>query len=131
MTTTKSIERISGAIEAVNDKGIKVNGTWLNFSTYHPISVGPSPGELVELEIEHSSRGGAWIRQLTLVDELVSPKSIPLPVDKVARQSVSSVDVRLKCIEIAGHVVGYLGQAREDVKSEHIFPLATKILAWV
>jgi hypothetical protein len=48
---------ITGTVEAVNERGVKVNGGWLNVSQYKPIAL-PMRGVLVAVEV----KDGRWIQ---------------------------------------------------------------------
>ena len=39
--------------------------------------------------------------------------------------------LRLRVLEIAAATIGQFAQAREEVRTEHILPLAERLLAWV
>jgi len=67
----KQLESVSGPVEAVNAKGIKVLGEWANVSLYHPINPMPTQGELVELQLERTDRG-CWINTCKIVGGQVS-----------------------------------------------------------
>jgi hypothetical protein len=57
----------------------------------------------------------------TVIDEL--PDRPAAPADPTA--------LRLHIIEIAAATVGQFAQTREEVRTEHIIPLAERLLAWV
>jgi hypothetical protein len=119
----KQLATISGPVEQVNAKstGIKLLGEWLNISQYHPINPMPTPGELVEVQIEQSERG-AWINSLKIVGG--APAS--------AAHTSRDVEIRRQvAIKTAAQLVGAFAQTHEDVKVEHVFPLADKILTWL
>jgi hypothetical protein len=44
-------EQIRGTVEQANEKGLKVNGRWLNWSQYSKVTVRPAEGDQVELEV--------------------------------------------------------------------------------
>jgi hypothetical protein len=123
MTTPKNLVTLSGAVEQVNAKGtgIKVLGEWLNISQYHPINPMPTAGELVEVQVESTDRG-AWINSLKILG--ASPAPVPsAPRDVEIRRQVA--------IKTAAQLVGAFAQTHEEVRVDHIFPLADKILAWL
>jgi hypothetical protein len=64
---TKQLVTPSGAVEQVNAKGtgIKVLGEWLNISQYHPIANMPTPGELVDVQVEQTDKG-VWINSVRI-----------------------------------------------------------------
>ena len=123
--SSKQLITLSGAVSSVNAKknGIKVVGSdeWLNVSQYHPITPMPTPGELVEVQVEQTDRG-AWISSLTIIGGALAP-SAPKSRDAEIR--------RMAAMKTAAQLVGAFAQTHEEVKVEHVFPLADKILAWL
>jgi hypothetical protein len=123
---SKQLVTLSGAVEQVNAKqtGIKVLGEWLNISQYHPINPMPTPGELVEVVVETTDRG-QWINSLKIVGAApASPASVSI--------DQRSTEIRRQvAIKTAAQLVGAFAQTHEEVKVEHVFPLADKILAWL
>jgi hypothetical protein len=118
----KQLETISGSVEAVNAKGIKVLGEWLNTSMYHPIATMPTPGELVEVQVERTDRG-QWINSLKILGAApAGPASAPGRDAEIRRQVA---------IKTAAQLVSAFAQMHEEVKVEHVFPLADRILGWL
>src|SRR3954471_10507985 len=58
-----STTTITAVVEAVNDKGLRVNGDWLNVSKFHAVAL-PMRGALVTLEVQ----GGRWIQRCDVLD---------------------------------------------------------------
>ena len=56
---------VRGEVEATNDKGVKVNGQWWNYSRYHAVPH-PYEDELVELTV---TEGSNWIEGLLVVED--------------------------------------------------------------
>jgi hypothetical protein len=124
--SAKQLVSLSGAVEQVNAKGtgIKLLGEWLNISQYHPITPMPTPGELVEVQVEQTDRG-AWINSLRIIGG--GPASGASP-------SSTSRDVEIRrqvAIKTAAQLVSAFAQTHEEVKVEYVFPLADRILAWL
>ena len=119
---SKQLVTISGAVEQVNGKGVKVLGEWLNLSQYHPITPLPTAGELVEVQVEQTNRG-AWINSLKILGGGAPGAA---PESDRARQIRRQV-----AMKAAAQLVGAFSQCHEEVKVEHVFPLAAKILAWL
>ncbi|HEX2186009.1 MAG TPA: hypothetical protein VHN78_10950, partial [Chloroflexota bacterium] len=44
------VESERGVVEATNEKGVKLNGRWLNYSQFHDVPH-PEPGDEIEVEI--------------------------------------------------------------------------------
>jgi hypothetical protein len=80
LTRAKQLETISGPVEQVNAKGtgIKLLGEWLNVSQYHPVATMPTPGGLVECQIERTDRG-AWISALKIIGGAPASSSSTTP----------------------------------------------------
>jgi hypothetical protein len=114
---SKQLVTISGAVEQVNGKGVKVLGEWLNVSQYHPITPMPTAGDLVEVQVEQTERG-AWIHSLKILGG-----AAPAAPDRQMRRQVA--------MKTAAQLVGAFSQCHEEVKVDHVFPLADKILAWL
>jgi hypothetical protein len=72
-------ESIRGTVEAVNDKGVKVDGEWYNFSKYDEVDI-PNEGDEVELEV-----AGKWIKNLTFIEERREKKNQNKTIDKDTR----------------------------------------------
>src|ERR1700740_1652954 len=58
MAKTKESTKVRGVIESVNDKGIKIDGEWYNFSKFNRVEI-PNVGDEVEIEVK-----GEWIKSL-------------------------------------------------------------------
>jgi len=109
-------DQVEGLVETRNDHGIKVGGEWRNVSKFHPIDL-PSPGARVRLDLD--SKG--FIRTLQMLDA-APPASSPNR-DREIR--------RMCAIKVAASVIGQFAQTREEVRTDHIFPLADRILDWL
>jgi hypothetical protein len=123
----KVVERVQGSVEQVNAKGtgIKLLGEWLNVSQYSPISVMPMPGELVDVQVERSECG-SWIKSLTIQGRSASSTFSGQPA-----ASRDRTGTRLAVLKAAASFLRLMGQAREEVRSDHLLVLADKWLAWV
>lgn len=51
-TSIAPLERVTGIVEAVNPKGVKINGEWVNFSRYAADIVPPMKGQAVTLTLD-------------------------------------------------------------------------------
>ncbi len=58
MAKAKESTKIKGVVEVVNEKGIKIDGEWYNFSKYNRVET-PSEGDEVEIEVREK-----WIKSL-------------------------------------------------------------------
>jgi hypothetical protein len=114
MTTSNGTadEPVEGTIEAINDRGIKVAGEWRNVSKFHPVDL-PDRGARVRILLD--TKG--FIRTLQVLDAAPSSTSTSSPNrDREIR--------RMCAIKVAASVIGQFAQTREEVRTEHIFPLA-------
>jgi hypothetical protein len=81
----------------------------------------PTQGELVEVQVEQTDRG-VWINSLKIIGGARAP-SAPTARDADIR--------RMAAMKTAAQLVAAFAQTHEEVKVEHMFPLADKILAWL
>ena len=118
---SKQLETINGTVEQVNAKqtGIKVAGEWLNLSMYHPVSVMPPPGELVEVQVERSDRG-AWINNLRIVGTTATVATSDR--DREIRRMSALRSAATFC---AGRSVS------NDVSSADVLKVAAAFLRWL
>jgi len=106
----KQLVTLSGAVELVNSKGtgIKVLGEWLNLSQFHPVAIMPTPGELLECQVERTDRG-AWITALKTIGAIPTSSSPTTPgFDQ---------NIRLAVLGAAANYLGRMTQCREEVRS--------------
>jgi hypothetical protein len=64
MNGNNGTETIEGSVQAVNQKGVKLNGSWYNRSQYGPETALPTKGERVALQVS----GGKWIKSWRPLD---------------------------------------------------------------
>lgn len=119
--STKQLETISGAVEQLNDKGIKLLGEWANFSMYHPVPR-PAVGQLVDVQIERSDRG-AWITSLRILEGTSAAASPSTNRDRVI--------TRLAVLKAAAIFAGHKATVIENVTSADVLKIADSWLAWV
>ena len=120
----KQLVTLSGAVEQVNAKGtgIKLLGEWLNLSQYHPIAVMPTPGEIVEVQVEQTDKR-VWINSLRIVGG-----STAAPASSSDRERAIA---RMSALRSAAIYCAHRSAVDESVKSDHIFVLAERMLAWL
>lgn len=109
---------VEGVVEAVNDKGLKIDGDWVNLSRFRPLDL-PEQGARVRAEVD--PRG-----YLCGIDVLDSGKS-----PAVSRSPRDETITRLAVLKAAANFLGLMGQSREEVKSDHVLILAERWLEWV
>jgi len=110
-------QQVEGTVQAVNAKGLKIGGAWVNVSQFNPVEL-PETGAHVRLEVD--SRG--YIKALEV---LGTPPSETPAVSRDERIT------RLAVLKAAANFLGHMSQVREEVRSDHVLMLADKWLAWV
>jgi hypothetical protein len=115
-------DQVEGLVESVNDRGIRVAGEWRNISKFHPVDL-PERGARVRLDLD----GKGFIRSLTLLDGAPSSTSSSSSASFSREREIR----RQVAIKTAAQLVGAFAQTHEEVRTDHIFPLADRILAWL
>ncbi|HYW86798.1 MAG TPA: hypothetical protein VFB50_03460 [Chloroflexota bacterium] len=110
-------EQVEGTVEATNAKGLKIAGAWVNVSQFRPVEL-PDVGAHVRVDVD--SKG--FIKALEVLDAHPHLSKTGGVDDRITRLAV---------LKAAANFVGLMGQSREDVRSEHVLPLADKWLAWI
>jgi hypothetical protein len=111
-------EDVEGVVEAVNAKGLKIGGAWVNISQFHPVDV-PETGAHVRLSVD--SKG--YIRELEVLDAAEKTPAVVSGRDERI--------TRLAVLKAAAEFVGLWGQTREEIKSDHVLLLCERWLKWV
>src|SRR5215472_4891966 len=104
---------VEGLVEAVNTKGLKIGGAWVNVSQFHPVAL-PDAGSRVRMKID--SKG--YIVEL----ENLSPGGESPAV--LSSEKRDERITRLAVLKAAAEFVGLWGQTRPEVKSDHVLALA-------
>ena len=115
MTTTngRALETIEGVADAVNDTGVRIDGSWYNRSKFKPIELPPA-GARIRLKVD--SKG--YIRDLEVLESATASVSQPNKDERITRLTV------LKAA--ASFAAG-----RDDIKSGDVLRIADSWLAWV
>jgi hypothetical protein len=99
---------ITAVIEATNERGVKINGNWHNYSSYASateIDRSVQAGDTAELELTNTG----WIRKLTVKARAAAQSNGQAaphsPSALGARQLDASQYTRLRAVEIAANVV--------------------------
>jgi hypothetical protein len=115
MTSNNGTEAIEGTVQAVNEKGVKVNGSWYNRSQYGPDGALPRKGEHVVLQVS----GGKWIKSWRPLDG-------PTAQTHNGTQRETTI-TRLACLKAAAEFAA----SRPDAKSADVLKIAEAWEAWV
>jgi hypothetical protein len=110
-------QQVEGTVEAVNTKGLKIGGAWVNVSQFHPVEL-PEAGAHVRLDVD--SKG--YIKTLEVLGERTRETAGLSRDDRITRLAV---------LKAAAEFVGRMGTNREEVRSDHVLPLADKWLEWL
>lgn len=108
---------VEGVVEARNERGLKLDGDWVNLSRFRPLEL-PAEGSRVRAEVD--PRG--YLCSIEVLN--------PAPETGTA-QSRDDRITRLAVLKAAASFVGQMAQMHEDARSEHVIPLAERWLAWV
>jgi hypothetical protein len=100
---------LEGAVEARNERGIKLEGEWRNVSKFRPVAL-PEVGRVVRAEVD--AKG--FITSIEHLDGAPAPGR---------DQRIS----RLTVLKAAAHFAA----ARSDIKSADVLRIADAWLAWV
>ena len=97
-------QTLTAVVEAVNERGVRVNGTWHNFSSYAAngdIDRTVQAGDTAELELTNTG----WIRKLTVKARAATQpngQAAPqAPSASGARQLDAAQYARLRALELA------------------------------
>lgn len=110
---------VEGIVEAANERGLKLDGEWVNLSKYRKLEL-PDAGARVRAEVDQ--RGYLCAIDVLESGSDKSPAVLSERDDRITRLAV---------LKAAAEFVGLWGQTREDVRSDHVLVLADKWLAWV
>lgn len=132
MTTSKTLELVTGLVERVNDKGtgIKVSGEWCNASQYvtPPIEI-PNAGQRVNLQVERTDRG-IWIQAVEVLDG-GQVHQLAVPQRRGGGNQRSPAELRdIRRLAVLKAAAGF-GASRQDMKSADVLKVAEAWLNWV
>jgi hypothetical protein len=126
-------QTLTGVIEAVNERGVRINGTWHNFSSYAAngaIDRTVQAGDTAELELTNTG----WIRKLSILQRAPAQQAEQAAQQgnsaAAARQLDAAQYMRLRAVEIAASVVV---QYSEDLEAymHNLNALANWITAYI
>jgi hypothetical protein len=126
-------QTLTAVVEAVNERGVRVNGTWHNFSSYAPngdIDRTVQAGDTVALELTNTG----WVRKLTVTQRApaqTNGQNAPqAPSALGARQLDAAQYARMRAVEIAAPIAV---QFSEDLQAylTNLGALANWITAYI
>lgn len=103
---------VEGVVEARNERGLKLDGDWINLSKFRPLEL-PDAGARVRAQVDN--------RGYLCSVEILEPSSTP------AVSSRNETITRLAVLKAAAE----FGASRPDLKSSEVLMIADKWLAWV
>jgi hypothetical protein len=126
-------QTLTGVIEAVNERGVRINGTWHNFSSYAAngaIDRTVQAGDTAELELTNTG----WVRKLTVKARAAAQsngQNAPqAPSASGARQLDAAQYARLRAVEIAAPIAVNFSEDMEAYLN-NLNALANWITAYV
>jgi hypothetical protein len=126
-------QTLTAVIEAVNERGVRINGTWHNFSSYvngSDIDRSVQAGDTAELEL--TSTG--WIRKLRVVRRAAAQQPAQAAQQPNGGQGARTLDAtqyaRLRAVEIAATAAV---QFSEDIDAylRNLTTIANLIVAYI
>jgi len=111
--TQQTPRQITATVEAVNERGIKLNGEWHNYSRYADGAIDRSAqaGDVVQVELTNTG----WVRALTVVQRAQTQQNgqaaPPAVGVSAARQLDAEQYARLRAVEIASPVAAQYAQS--------------------
>jgi hypothetical protein len=118
-------ETLVGAVEATNDKGIKVQGRWFNFSQYHDVPH-PERGQQVALEAK-----GNFIQKLTIRAAAEPTGAEPTPTPSPAQPpSTDTRELRIIRQAMAKAAASFMA-LRTDATVGDVIGMAELLERWV
>jgi hypothetical protein len=107
---------VEGAVEARNDRGIKLGGEWRNVSRFKPLAL-PELGARVRADVDDKG----FLKTIEVLDEHTSATASPSRDRQIARLAV----LKAAAAFCAGKALN------TDVSSKDVLAIAESWLAWV
>jgi hypothetical protein len=126
-------QTLTAVIEAVNERGVRINGTWHNFSSYAAngaIDRTVQAGDTAEIELT----GTGWVRKLSIVQRAQTQQpaqAAQQPTNGVGARALDAAQyTRLRAVEIAATAAV---QFSEDFEAymQNLNALANWIVSYV
>lgn len=113
---TNSHVTVEGVVEARNERGLKIDGDWLNLSKFRTLDL-PDQGARVRAKVD--------TRGYLCGVEVLEPA--PSESGKTPEVSRNQTITRLAVLKAAAE----FGASRQDLKSSEVLMIADKWLAWI
>lgn len=110
---TRQTQPITATVEAVNERGIKIGGTWYNYSRYADGAIDRTAqvGDTVQVELTNTG----WVRALRVVQRASQQNGQAAPpaagVSAAPRALDAGQYARLRAVEIASPVAAQYAQS--------------------
>lgn len=110
--TQQTPRQLTATVEAVNERGIKLNGEWHNYSRYADGAIDRTAqvGDTVQVELTNTG----WVRALTVLQRAPQQNGQAAPPAvgvSAARQLDAEQYARLRAVEIASPVAAQYAQS--------------------
>ena len=126
-------QTLTAVVEALNERGVKVNGAWHNFSSYAQngaIDRTVQVGDTVELELTNTG----WVRKLTVTQRAATQQAGQVaphtPGASGARQLDAAQYARLRALELASAAALHYSDSVERYL-ENLSVLANWLAAYI
>jgi hypothetical protein len=126
-------QKLTGIVEAVNERGVRINGTWHNYSAYArngDIDRTAQQGDKVEAEV--TSTG--WIRSLRILERAAAQRTTQAtqqPNDGAGARALDAARyTRLRAVEIAAPIAAQYAADYEDYLNK-LSALATWLVCYI
>jgi hypothetical protein len=126
-------QTLTGIVEALNERGVRINGTWHNYSSYAQngdIDKTVATGDKVEVEI--TSTG--WIRKLRILQRAAAQQPAQAARQPNGEQGARTLDApqyaRLRALEIAA-TAAVLFSEDTEAYLRNLTTIANLIVAYI
>jgi hypothetical protein len=108
---------VQGVVEAVNARGVRVNGEWASVSQFKPVAL-PEVGARVRMKVDAKR----FIATLEVLEEGTSSHDVT--------RSTSSRDRQIARLSVLKSAAAFAA-TRADIKSSDVLRIADAWLAWL
>ena len=139
------MKNIEGVVEQIskNETGIRVNGTWYNFSKYAPLSLKPKIGDRVKLTLDDN-----WIKGMDILPKANAkensveekPNTVPAKEENSTvsfKKSfdpkpypIQDKDIRISRLAVLNTATEILKTHSHPITVEDVIEIAQELLQW-